>query len=122
MSNPVSSLGHTEATDAAVAPTCTETGLTEGNHCSVCNKVLIAQKTVDALGHIYDNEKDATCNSCDEVREIETEPLTTEAPTTDTGAADNKTYGCKGTVSLAGITLVSVLGTCAVFVSKKKED
>ncbi len=116
MSNPVSSLGHTEATDAAVAPTCTETGLTEGNHCSVCNEVLIAQKTVDALGHTYDNDKDATCNVCTQVREIET-----EAPTTDTGAADNKKDGCKETVSIAGLALVIVLGTCAVFVSKKKE-
>ena len=38
-------------TDEAKAPTCTETGLTEGKHCSVCNKVLVAQETIDALGH-----------------------------------------------------------------------
>ena len=49
----VDALGHTEVVDAAVAPTCTETGLTEGKHCSVCNKVLVAQETVDALGHSY---------------------------------------------------------------------
>ena len=42
---------HTEVIDAAVAPTCTEAGLTEGKHCSVCDKVLVAQKTVAALGH-----------------------------------------------------------------------
>ena len=43
--------GHTEVTDAAVAPTCTETGKTEGSHCSVCNTVLKAQEVIPALGH-----------------------------------------------------------------------
>ena len=48
----VNALGHTEVIDAAVAPTCTETGLTEGKHCSVCGKVLIAQTVKEALGHV----------------------------------------------------------------------
>ncbi len=43
--------GHTEVIDSAVAATCTETGLTEGKHCSVCQAVLTAQTTVPALGH-----------------------------------------------------------------------
>ena len=43
--------GHTEVTDAAVAPTCTETGKTEGKHCSVCNTVLKAQEVIPATGH-----------------------------------------------------------------------
>ena len=50
----VAALGHTEVVDAAVEPTCTETGLTEGLHCSVCGEVLVAQEVVDALGHDYD--------------------------------------------------------------------
>ncbi len=45
--------GHTPVTDAAVVPTCTETGLTEGSHCSVCNNVLVVQKVIPALGHDY---------------------------------------------------------------------
>jgi len=40
--------------DAAVAATCTETGLTEGKHCSVCNEVLVAQTVVDKLKHNYE--------------------------------------------------------------------
>ena len=44
---------HTEVTDPAVKATCTETGLTEGKHCSVCGEVLKEQETIDALGHNY---------------------------------------------------------------------
>jgi hypothetical protein len=57
-------VAHTEVTDEAVAPTCTETGLTEGKHCSVCNTVLVAQKTVKANGHSFGEwktVKEATC-------------------------------------------------------------
>ena len=42
---------HTEVVDEAVAPTCTEKGLTEGKHCSACGKVIIAQTEVEFLGH-----------------------------------------------------------------------
>ena len=44
-------LGHTEVTDEAVEPDCTNTGLTEGSHCETCGTTLIAQETVGALGH-----------------------------------------------------------------------
>ena len=40
--------------DAAVDPTCTETGLTAGKHCSRCHAILVAQETVAALGHNYE--------------------------------------------------------------------
>ena len=43
--------GHKPVVDDAVAATCTEAGLTEGSHCSVCNEVLVAQQEVKALGH-----------------------------------------------------------------------
>ena len=49
--NYVDALGHDMVTDAAVAPTCTKTGLTEGSHCSRCDEATTAQKVVPALGH-----------------------------------------------------------------------
>ena len=42
---------HEAVVDAAVAATCTESGLTEGSYCSLCNEVLVAQETVPATGH-----------------------------------------------------------------------
>ncbi len=51
-------LGHAKVVDAAVEPTCTETGKTEGSHCSRCGEVLQEQETVKALGHDW---AEATC-------------------------------------------------------------
>ncbi len=50
--------------DEAVPATCTETGLTEGSHCSACKMVIKAQEVIDMLPHkpvSADNGKDATC-------------------------------------------------------------
>ena len=81
-------LGHTEEVNDAVAPTCTETGLTEGVACYECGEVLIAQSTVDVSDHEYDNDEDASCNLCGDVREIvaktETDTESESEPETDT--------------------------------------
>ncbi len=42
---------HTIVNDKAIAPTCTETGLTEGSHCSSCGDILVEQQVIEALGH-----------------------------------------------------------------------
>ena len=59
----VAMLAHTEVVDKAVDASCTETGLTEGKHCSVCNAVLVAQEVVPAKGHteVVDAAVEATC-------------------------------------------------------------
>ena len=58
--------GHTKVTDPALSPTCESTGKTEGSHCSVCGKVLVAQNVVKATGHVWDAgkiTKEATCET-----------------------------------------------------------
>ena len=65
---------HQPQIDLAVAPTCTQAGLTEGSHCvrevtikeekRTCNKTIVEQKVVNALGHTFENytyNNDATC-------------------------------------------------------------
>ncbi len=54
---------HVAVTDAAVAPTCTEKGRTEGKHCSKCGKILQAQTEIPALGHDLEHHdgQPATC-------------------------------------------------------------
>jgi len=67
--------GHTEVKDKAVAATCTTAGKTEGKHCSICNKVLVAQEQIKALGHIWKAENTANgiitsvCTTCGEKKE-----------------------------------------------------
>ena len=54
---------HTPVVDAAVAPTCASTGLTEGKHCSSCGEVLVKQQPVKALAHteVEDAPRTPTC-------------------------------------------------------------
>ena len=54
----VDETGHTEVVDEAVAPSCTDTGLTEGKHCSVCEKVLVKQEEVPSKGHSLGEDAD----------------------------------------------------------------
>ena len=76
---------HTEVIDAAVSATCEESGLTEGKHCSYCNKVIIEQTVIGELGHKFlnyvsdgnatteaDGTKTAHCenNGCDKTDTI----------------------------------------------------
>ena len=47
------SLGHSLQAIAAVAPTCTHSGSTEGSACNRCDFVAVAPQTIAALGHDF---------------------------------------------------------------------
>lgn len=47
----IPAFGHTEESISVKAPTCTETGLTDGVICATCEEVIVAQSVVPALGH-----------------------------------------------------------------------
>lgn len=46
----IKALGHTIVMDQAILATCTQTGKTEGSHCSVCGEVIKAQEVIPATG------------------------------------------------------------------------
>lgn len=48
-----SALEHTVVVDNEVKATCTTSGKTKGEHCSVCGRALIVQAEVKPLGHDY---------------------------------------------------------------------
>ena len=122
----VDAKGHTEVIDAAVAPNCTTSGLTEGKHCSVCNEVLVAQKDVDALGHdlVVTGEFPSSCSDhgyiikectrCDH-REYEELPLDENA---------HKVFGLAGyapTCTEVGLTDKSYCISCGeVFIEQQE--
>ena len=58
-------VGHTTVKDSMVKATCTEDGLSEGSHCSVCGETLVAQNPISAFGHaaLVDYAVKATCTT-----------------------------------------------------------
>ena len=114
----IAALGHNEVIDKAVDPTCTATGLTEGKHCDRCDKVLVAQTQVSALGHKIEQHANCTnagvCTVCGEVLEeaLGHSVIVDKAvdPTcTATGLTEGKHCGVCGEVLVAQ-TEVAALG------------
>jgi len=99
----IGKLPHTETSDIAVEPTCTETGLTAGKHCSVCNEVIVAQEIVKANGH-KDENTDYTCDICtaDLCTEHEEEIIPSVSATcTETGLTEGKKCSICGDILVA---------------------
>lgn len=71
---PASSAGHTHQAvkDVEIAATCTEPGLSEGSHCSICGQVIEEAKVIPAAGHKY---VDGTCTVCGDFTYIDRDGL-----------------------------------------------
>ena len=74
--------------------------------CSVCG----AER--GELAKHVDKDNNEKCDNCD--------AKITADETTAAAAAEEK-KGCKGTVSAAGLALIAALGSCAIFVEKKRK-
>lgn len=61
----IDALEHNKVVVDAVAPTCTATGLTAGEKCSVCGEVFTAQTVVEKLPHAWEDveAQDPTCKA-----------------------------------------------------------
>ena len=108
----IAKTAHKEVTLKAVAPTCVKNGKTEGSRCSVCDKVVVAQESIPALGHTKkavvlvkattkaNGKKSTICSVCDEnfgesrIYRIQTITLAKEK------------YTCDGKVKKPAVTVI----------------
>jgi hypothetical protein len=118
--------GHTETIDNAVAPTCTETGLTQGVHCSACDEVILAQEVVSALGHSFTNyvsDGNATCTA-DGTKTAKCDRCDVTDTVKDTGSAKgHKSVTDKAvspTCTKSGLTKGSHCSVCGKVLVKQK--
>ena len=99
----VPALGHNVVVDKASAPTCTETGMTEGTHCSKCKEVIVAQQVIPATGHVDTDPKDYVCDECGTDICIVHSEITVPgvAPTcTETGLTEGKKCSICGEITV----------------------
>lgn len=88
-------LGHVSVALPGYAATCEADGLTDGEQCSACDALLVAQTVIPALDHTYDNACDADCNVCFAVREVSAHAYLGSVTTAATcGSAGVRTYVC----------------------------
>lgn len=104
--NKADNAAHEQVDLPAVDPTCTETGLSKGAKCSICERAMIKQTELPATGHSYgewtvskeatteaEGEEKRVCSGCgeEETRAIaKLEPQPTDPQPTDPKPTDPK--------------------------------
>ena len=86
-------LGHAPETVGGKPATCTEAGLTDGSVCTVCDKTLVSQNVIPALGHTDSDPIDYVCDVCGEdlCTEHSEQVIEAKAPTcTEGGLTEGK--------------------------------
>ena len=104
VSDVLAPLGHTEQTVTGKAPTCTESGLTDGKVCTVCDEIILEQTVIAPKGHTDSEPKDYVCDVCetDLCVEHEEKILEAKAPTcTENGLTEGKICAICGEILLA---------------------
>jgi hypothetical protein len=64
VTEPTTECPHNPSVIPAVSPTCTDSGRSEGNECTLCGELLQAPVEVPPTGHIYTPEAGYACASC----------------------------------------------------------
>ena len=122
--NEVGPLGHTEQIVLGKQETCTETGLTDGIKCSVCDEILTEQTEIPAYGHI-DINKDYMCDVCEQdlCTEHEIEIIPAKAPTcTATGLTEGTKCAMCGDILVAQDVVVALGHTNGASVVENNVD
>lgn len=119
---------HISVTDEAVEPTCTETGLAEGSHCSVCDEVLVEQEVVPSLGHdwsdweqVSETRQQSACNRCEAVRYQAVNP---DEDPTDAGSLETSAEVAQGALVDAVVMNNSrqeILNAPGIFTPEERE-
>lgn len=115
---------HTAEIDSAVAASCTEDGLTEGSHCSICKYVIAEQQTVKASGHDYTGkEPSAFTWSADLSSASATINCANCGKTESLGATVTVTWNPEVTCATAGVkTCVAVIVVNGKSYTETKEN
>ena len=101
-------------------------GVLEGDNLQILGSLLVFAPEGTPIemykeAEIEEKSADATVTEAP-AGDVTEDVAATDDPATEAPTTEPTKGGCGSSVSLAGLALVAALGTCTVFVAKKKED